>query len=262
MLYAIGEEMNNYLQFDHQDGKIYFDKFRISELTTYPNEQGRTVINIDIKTYDGPYSDSEVDVLSSNIGKINNDMTYCWIELRDYETELDFNDLIKNTLEFEEGYNINNSEGDSIAHAYFGWSIELNHNRLEFEMGKAGLKLSWKASSSDVNYYDERAKGNNFELETILTVHHFKDFKSARNHELAKNESQDLYYSILRLMSGHGIPSDQKFDVSLIEKGNSEFESSYNAWSNMDKVKILPQVTEEQELEIKETKKKKRWWWQ
>ena len=247
--------MQQNLSINHQDGTIYFEKFRTSEIVTYPDENNQLVVNINVKTYDGPYSEIELNDLPKGIGKVKNDIEYCWVELRDYKSSKLFNELIQNTINFKEGYNINESEGHSIAHCYFGWSIELNHNVINFKRIDNVLFLEWSATSNDVDYYDERAKENKFTLCTKLTEHHLNSRIEYEQHVQKNNSKQDKYFSILRLFSNTAIEKDNKYDISLLNSSDSHLRNSFIAWNQMDKV-IIKENTEIKKVEVKNRK----WW--
>ncbi|MEO9511723.1 MAG: hypothetical protein ABJN84_18230 [Flavobacteriaceae bacterium] len=229
--------MKNFLKIEHQDGLIYFRDFRIADLISYPNEEGNLMVNIDVKSYDGPYSVNEVRALTTELGQINNDFAYCWIELRDYLcTEKKLQQIFEEEIKISEGYNVEGSI-NAVAHAYFGWSIELKNNSIRFQSIDDKVKLTWLASSEDVNYYDNRAKNNNFLLECELNVIEFSSEKEYYDYLAEKDEKHDLYYSILRTISETPIEEDNENDISDIPKGDTDVENSRNAWHGLEFVK-------------------------
>lgn len=229
--------MNNFLEISHQDGKIYFDKFRVSDIMTYPDTKGNIIINIDVKTYDGPYSKKELDIFYKTVGKVNNDTCFSWIELRDYTIKE--NDLTNTVIEIKNGYDIDSSNDDSIAHLYLGWSIELNNNHISFTNKGSELVMEWIASSDDVNYYDSRSQKNNFKLTVSLTEHHFSSKKEYYEFVKYKDKNQDLYFSALRILSNTQIEEDNNYDICDITKGDSQIETSVNVWSDLSKIKTM-----------------------
>ena len=168
--------MKEYLIIKHQDGTIYFDEFRVSEVIVFKEQDGEYSLNIDIKTYDVQYSEKELSQKEYDISsKINNDIHFAWIGLRFFAIPRnDTQYLLDTTFTIDRGYDIDIVK-DSIAHAYFGWSIELNDNFIKFFETDGNLYLNWKANSDDIIYYDKRAKVNNFELQCKVN---FKKFES------------------------------------------------------------------------------------
>ena len=72
----------------------------------------------------------QIEIIQNKLNeKINNELSYVWIELQDYLIDINsIDDLLKKDIEIERGYEID-EQTNSLAHAYFGWSIELNKNK-------------------------------------------------------------------------------------------------------------------------------------
>src|SRR5690606_36019328 len=104
-----------------------------------------------------PYTDEEMSKLEFNLNrKLNRDFEYAWVELSTYPTQLiSIDNITDKKIFIEKGYEID-EEQNSIAHIYFGWSIELFENIIEFRKIENNIYVFWKAISDDVQYYDNR----------------------------------------------------------------------------------------------------------
>jgi hypothetical protein len=177
--------MKNFIKITDQDGLIYFDQFEENELYVYKNQNNTLTFNIDIRSIMRWQMQDRIPQLEKDLGeKLNEDIRFVYVELRDFETKItSLNEITDLEIKIPKGYEID-PQMDSIACVYFGWDIELNNNIIQFTKDNQNLIVNWKASSDDVNYYDERAKDSGFQTQCALNIKEFN--------------SREEYYQFIR----------------------------------------------------------------
>lgn len=151
--------MKQFIKINQQDGLIYFDRFEDANLYCYPNHEGNLIVNVEIKSEYEPYTAEELNDLEHILNeKLNREIEFVWIELRSYQTSFQtIEEIFNSEIIIKRGYDIDEEE-DSIAHAYFGWSIELNNNIIHFVKNERDIYIKWEAECNDIVYYDDRAE--------------------------------------------------------------------------------------------------------
>lgn len=220
---------NEYLKIGHQDGLIYFEDFRIADIMLIKKDKNTYRLDLDIKTYDGPYSKKETEEIESRLGQsINNEFNYAWLTIENKEIKLSSLEKISNvSFEIEKGWDEDAENG--LAGIYFGWGIELLNNKINFFKEDKELYINWTAVSGDMDYYDERAKKTTYEMKIKVKVIELesKDDLLTRWKKLAN--MTDRYFEIISNMNGFPI---QEKNVRVHEKIEEEYgmKHSIKAW--------------------------------
>lgn len=229
---------NEYLKINHQDGLVYFEDFRIADILLIKKNENTYRLDLDIKTYDGPYSKTEKQDIEKRIGRtINNEYSYAWISIENKEVKIPSIEEIENLkFEIEKGWDEEAENG--LASIYFGWGIELLNNQISFSKVDKDLFINWKAVSGDVNYYDERAKQTTYEMKIKVNILELEDEKEISERWKRLANLGERYFEIIRNMTGHPIPNH---DLPVHEKIDEEYgvEHSKKAW------KLAPKIMEE-----------------
>lgn len=213
-----------YIKVYHQDGLIYFDRFRVAELMLIKVENAKNSYQliIDIQSFDYKHSDDEIKELEQRFNiKINNELDYVWVTLEEITLNAvdELNDL---TITAEA------SEGKFL---YFGWHIPLFDNLIKFSKGLTNYNLSWTAMSNDVNYYDEQAKGNKVEIDCELNLLVFDNNEEYQKHEKLKILQRDNYFSILDSLAADAIQVQNTFDISgILSQNLTKLKQNELAW--------------------------------
>lgn len=229
--------MEEYLKIYTQDGLVYFSPFRISDVLLTRISESEVRFDLDIKTFDGPYSEDELNKLKNRFNEaINNDYGYAWLTIENKRLMCKSLDGIE-TIEFEIRKGWDEGSGEGLAGIYFGWRVELLENKIRIEIDKATNTgtITWTAVSGDTNYYDERAKATKYEFRAKVRVLYFMDAQEIRERWRRLANMTDRYYEIIRNMKGH--PMEGR-DIKVIDKLNEEYgyKHSIEAWG------LVPQI--------------------
>jgi hypothetical protein len=207
----------------HQDGLIYFDNFRVTELILVNRDKDEYKLILDIQSFDYPHNKEKIFDLESRFKtKINTDINYVWVTLEELCNLKTIDDL--------HGFAINDAS-DNDKFLYFGWHIGLFNNAIQFKKSEQGYCIIWTATSGDVNYYDNRANENKVEINCDLNLFVFPNEDEHQKHITLKNRQREIYFSILRSLLGQAIPGQDNYDISEVSKRDlSEFEMNKYAW--------------------------------
>lgn len=163
---------NEYLKINHQDGLIYFEDFRVADVLLIKKNANTYRFDVDIKTFDGPYSKKERLDIEHRIGQsLYNEYSFAWLSIENHEVEMSTTEELENlTIEIEKGWDDETENG--LVSIYLGWGIELLNNKIKFEKIENDFYIIWKANSGDIDYYDERARQTSYEMSVKVMENH------------------------------------------------------------------------------------------
>jgi len=221
--------MKEYLKITGQDELILFKELRISDMMLTPTTDGQFRFDLDIKTFNGQYPESEINEIEKDTGhNINRDISYVWLTIENKPLNQQQASSVKNIdFEIKKGWDEENGEG--LASAYFGWGIELFNNKISIREVENEIWLNWTANSDDVNYYDERAKPTMYEFNVKVNLIELSKESDihARWKRLA-NES-DVYFKVLRDMNNGPLYENQKRIFSPLNRKRNYYDA-ITAW--------------------------------
>lgn len=193
----------NEIKVHHQDGLIYFDRFRIAELMLLKSESSSNeyLLIIDIQSYDYVRSGEEVAELEKKFKvKLNKELRYVGVTLELF-CDLDPAAGLDAFVLAPE----NDGDGPSL---YFGWHVPLSNNRLKLKKEDGAYNVYWTATADDVEYYDDRARDNKVVINCRLNLFVFENKLEYQQHEKLKSKRRQTYFSVLRSLSGQAIEGD------------------------------------------------------
>jgi len=176
----------------HQDGLIYFDKFRVADLVLLKTEEeNRYLLTIDINTFEGVYSTDEVTAIEKRFDTRLNpaQMEFANAVYEDY-VELSSPDDIDG-LEIAK-------EDSNEKYLYFHWHVFLRNNRLSFKKIGPTVQLHWTAIGEDaIHQYSGQAKDNAVDIVCelnfyVFTIDEWKAFAKTGS------DRKEKHYHLLR----------------------------------------------------------------
>ncbi len=157
-----------HLKIFHQDGLIYFDKFRVADLVLLKTEdENKYLLTIDINTFEGEHSADEVTAIEKQFDTRLNpaQMEFANAVYEDY-VELASPDDI-------DGLRIA-KEDSNEKYLYFHWHVFLRNNHLTFRKTGSIVQLHWTATGDDaIHQHSEQAKDNAVEIVCELNFYVF-----------------------------------------------------------------------------------------
>jgi hypothetical protein len=176
----------------HRDGLIYFDKFRVADLVLLKTEEeNKSLLTIDINTFEGAYSTDEVTAIEKRFDTQLNpaQMEFANAVYEDH-VELSSPDDI-------DGLEIT-KEDSNEKYLYFHWHVFLRDNRLTFKRNGPTVQLHWTATGDDaIHQHSEQATDNAVDIACelnfyVFTIDEWKAFAKTGS------DRKEKHYHLLR----------------------------------------------------------------
>ena len=221
--------IEEYIKVNTQDGLVYFDQARIADVLLIKLSDNLFRMEIDIKSFDGPYSKTEKENIEKALGQsLNESINYAWISMKNTNVKMTSKDDIENMeLSFENGHDENT---DRYLGIYFGWGIQLNNNKLKFEKIDDSLYLNWTATSDDIDYYDERAKGTSHQFRIRVNVVELNNVDEIQERWKQLANKTNRYYEVIYCMKGNTLQGGEYLSIHEPIKDEFGIKHTKEAW--------------------------------
>ncbi len=163
LLYETKEEfnqyMNEYLKIYHQDSTLHFAGFEKAFVRLYQNKEtsqfkATNLIDIELKCcLQNKVSNERFDFIQTAA-----------LNLYQFPTNLSDSDGLEElTIEIPEAP-LGEKQHNSDIFMYLGFGVTITQSSIYFKKFENDYFINWKGIAEDIDYYDERAKPNTFDL--------------------------------------------------------------------------------------------------